>query len=160
MVEFVLVGLVNALANVDGKAQHGKIAGFDLQAPVECRRVRGLLDHRLNALAHHGGDIVARHPHEHEQVPHQRRARDNEARARTIDQADHRRRQTLDIAAPQTEHEVMRQTRQGMGQSLAGMADRIEAQLAGKIGKLATQTGNTIRRCDQRGAGPDTGVDR
>ncbi len=47
-----------------------------------------------------------------------------------------------------------------MGQGLAGVAARVEAQLAAKPGQEAAQTGNPVRRNGQRGARPHARMDR
>ena len=68
LVERGFIEALGTLADIEGKPQHGEVAGLDLQAPVDCRRFGCFLDHRLDAPAHLGREHVARQPHKCEEM--------------------------------------------------------------------------------------------
>ena len=155
---FVKFGL--ALPDVEHEAQHGKIAAFDFQAPVEQPAAGPFFKHVLNAQAHLRGQHVAGHPYECEQVPGQRRLDQCEARTRAIDKAHHRGGNPLHIVQGEADHQIMRQSGQRMDQRLAGMAALVKLKAVANDVEPFAQDRHAARRRSEGGAGPHARMSR
>ena len=147
-------------ANVQNEAQHGQIAAFDLQAPIEQFAIRAALKQVLDLHPHLRRQHIPRQPDKDEQMPRQRRLHHGEARTRPVDQAHHGGCNPFNIALGETDHQVMRQCSQRMNQRLARMAPVVEMEFVDQRGQLIAQARHMAGWCGECGAGPYPGMDR
>ena len=148
------------LAKIDREADHRDGAVFERDRPVEDAAVRRLGQHLADGHAARGGEIVAREPDEGEEVPPERRAQQDELGPRAIGKAHRGERERFHRCGIDRGDEVVRQRGHRMGQRLAGVAGRVEAELGLHVGQPLAQHGDAARRGVQRGGGPQARMDR
>ena len=154
------VGLLGAFANVEDEPQHGEIAAFDLEAPVQQSRFRAFFEQAEDLQAHLRGEHVARHPYEGKEVAGQGGFDQGQARARPVDQAHHGGGDARGVFFGKADHEIVRQGREGVDQRLAGMAGVVEIQFVADGVEPFAQDRDAARRRGDCSARPDAGVDR
>ena len=147
-------------AEIEHVAQHGEVAAFDHQAPVECLCSGLFLQQRLDFLAHIGRKRVPRQPDEGEQVPCKRCGDELDSRTRPVGQGHHGGGDAGEVRLREADHDVVRQRGQRVDQRLGVMTRGSEIEPGHRRGELAAQHRHLVGRRGEGGAGPHSGVDR
>ncbi|MCY1168558.1 hypothetical protein D9M73_85560 [compost metagenome] len=157
-VERIGIGQHPAIAQVQREAnQRDRVIDFD--RPIEHTGIGRLGQHLANGGAARGGQIVARQPHEREQMPPEHAAHQPQLWPGAIGQRHRGQRDILERFGCEGDDQIMRQPGQGMRQRLAGMALGIEAEFRLERGEAFAQHRHILRGRVERAAGPQPGMD-
>ncbi len=149
-----------ARAQVERVAQQRDLTVLERDRPVDDLGVGGFGEQLAHRLAARGGDFVARQPDKGEQVPAEQALHQHQLGARAIGDRHGGEYEVLERIGVERRGQVVRQRSERMLHRLAGMALRIEAELALQPFQPGPEHRHLVRIGEQRGAGPQAGMDR
>ena len=155
-----VIGQAGTGAHVDQETQQREGRALDLEAPVEQLGTRRGEQHRLDLQSHVGAHVIARQPDEGEDVPFQRCADHDDARARAVDQRHLGGDEVGNALGIEGGEEVVGERGEGVHQRLAIVPGRVEAETRGDVRHHCAQHRHFARPLVHRRAGPKPGMDR